>query len=158
MKALTWIFAVNERSILSRKRRALRRSRTLAHDTETQEYIQPSRISKIASQVKAPFTRNFWEDALEPSEDETLVDSKLLSYAYLEAGMIEMMGAWVLQIFPTIYDPLIILSPVLSHISSYSTRRVSPPKTCVRHRQLEVSMLLAKGPNNSQKLFFRLLC
>lgn len=31
----------------------------------------------------------FWEDVFEKSDDETLVDGKLLSYAYLEAGMIE---------------------------------------------------------------------
>jgi sodium/potassium-transporting ATPase subunit alpha len=47
----------------------------------------------MVSKIKLPFTRHFWEDALEPSDDETLVDSKLLSYAYLEAGMIEMLGA-----------------------------------------------------------------
>jgi sodium/potassium-transporting ATPase subunit alpha len=86
---------VNDRSILSRKKRALRRSRTLGHDTETQEVIRPSRISTIASKIKAPFTRHFWEDALESNDGETLVDSKLLSYAYLEAGMIEMFGALV---------------------------------------------------------------
>ena len=84
---------VNDRSILSGKKRALRRSRTLGHDTETQEVIRPSRISTIASKIKAPFTRHFWEDALESNDGETLVDSKLLSYAYLEAGMIEMFGA-----------------------------------------------------------------
>ena len=93
MQVFIWTLIVNDRSILSRKRRALRRSRTLGHDLETQEYIQPSRISIIVSKIKAPFTRNFWEDALEPSDDETLVDSKLLSYAYLEAGVIEMLGA-----------------------------------------------------------------
>lgn len=84
---------VSEQSILSRKRRALRRSRTLARDTETQEVIRRSHLSTIVSKIKTPFTRNFWEDVLETSEDETLVDSKLLSYAYLEAGMIEMLGA-----------------------------------------------------------------
>jgi len=78
---------------LSRKKRALRRSKTLAQDTEGQEHIHPSRLSIIAAKIKSPFTRHFWEDALEPSDDETLVDSKLLSYAYLEAGMIEMLGA-----------------------------------------------------------------
>lgn len=90
---LTRLDVVSDRSILSRKRRALRRSRTLARDAETQEVIHPSRISTITSKIKIPFTRNFWEDALEKSDDETLVDSKLLSYAYLEAGMIEMIGA-----------------------------------------------------------------
>ena len=45
------------------------------------------------SKIKAPFTRQFWEDALEPTDNETLVDTKLLSYAYLEAGLIEFAGA-----------------------------------------------------------------
>jgi hypothetical protein len=89
------LFSVNDQSIMSRKRRALRRSRTLAHDTETQQSIPPSRISTIVSKVKAPFSRVFWEDALEKSDDETLVDFRLLSYAYLEAGVIEMLGASV---------------------------------------------------------------
>jgi len=80
---------------MSRKRRALRRSRTLGHDAEIQEYIQPSRLSAITSNIQAPFTRHFWEDAMESNDDETLVDTKLLSYAYLEAGIIEMLGALV---------------------------------------------------------------
>ncbi|KAI0781478.1 aminophospholipid-transporting P-type ATPase [Trametes elegans] len=84
---------VNDRSITSLKKRALRRTKTLRRDPETDEIIHPSRLSHIITRVKAPFTRQFWEDVLEQSEDETLVDSKLLSYAYLEAGMIEMIGA-----------------------------------------------------------------
>jgi len=86
---------VNDRSIMFRKKRALRRSRTLARDTETQEIIRPSRLSTAFSKIKIPFTRSFWEDALDKTEDETLVDSKLLSYAYLEAGLIETFGALV---------------------------------------------------------------
>jgi sodium/potassium-transporting ATPase subunit alpha len=80
---------VNERSILSLKKRALRRTRTLRHDTETQSIVRPSRISQLVTKLKSPFTRIFWEDFFEKSDDETLVDGKLLSYAYLEAGMIE---------------------------------------------------------------------
>ncbi|KAI0792718.1 aminophospholipid-transporting P-type ATPase [Abortiporus biennis] len=86
---------VTERSVLSRKRRALRRTKTVVRDPETQEVIAPSKLSVWKSKIKAPFTRNFWEDALETSEDEILVDGKLLSYAYLEAGVIEMIGALV---------------------------------------------------------------
>lgn len=85
--------AVNDRSVLSLKRRALRRTKTLVRDTETQKIIPPSWISVTKAKLKAPFTRAFWEDALEKTDDETLVDTKLLSYAYLEAGMIEMVGA-----------------------------------------------------------------
>ena len=84
---------VNDRSILTLKKRALRRTKTLRRDTETQQVVQPSKLSVWISKAKAPFTRVFWEDALERTDNETLVDSKLLSYAYLEAGVIEMVGA-----------------------------------------------------------------
>jgi len=80
---------VNERSILSLKKRALRRTRTLLRDTETQSIVHPSRIRQLSTSLKAPFTRVFWEDVFDKSDDETLVDGKLLSYAYLEAGILE---------------------------------------------------------------------
>ncbi|TFK34868.1 aminophospholipid-transporting P-type ATPase [Crucibulum laeve] len=84
---------VNSRSIMSLKKRALRRSKTLARDTETQQLLAPSRFSALASKLKTPFRRTFWEDMFERSDNESLVDGKLLSYAYLEAGMIETLGA-----------------------------------------------------------------
>lgn len=86
---------VNEASIMSLKRRALKRSKTLIRDSETQQIIPPSRISVISQKLKAPFTRDFWEERLEQTGGENLVDGKLLSYAYLEAGMIEMLGSLV---------------------------------------------------------------
>lgn len=86
---------VNERSIHSLKKRALRRSRTLARDTETQEVIQPSRVSQWIHKLKTPFRRTFWEDVLEPTDNENLVDGLLLSYAYLEAGLIETLACLV---------------------------------------------------------------
>ncbi|THG94387.1 hypothetical protein EW026_g7073 [Hermanssonia centrifuga] len=76
---------VNNQSIMSLKKRALRRTKTLRRDTETQEVIRPSRISEWITYLKAPFTRMWWEERLERSDAETLVDGKLLSYAYLEA-------------------------------------------------------------------------
>ena len=90
---LKMFIIVNERSIMSLKKRALRRTKTLLRDPETQEVVQPSKYAVWASHLKAPFTKVFWEDTLEQSDDETLVDNKLLSYAYLEAGVIEMLGA-----------------------------------------------------------------
>ncbi|KAI0355099.1 aminophospholipid-transporting P-type ATPase [Trametes cingulata] len=86
---------VNDRSITTLKKRALRRTKTLRRDPETNEVIRPSRLAQLLARVRAPFTRQFWEDALEGSDAETLVDGKLLSYAYLEAGVIEMVGALV---------------------------------------------------------------
>ena len=83
---------------MSLKKRALRRTKTLRRDPETQEVIQPSKFSQAMNRMKAPFTRQFWEDTLERTDDETLVDTKLLSYAYLEAGLIEFAGACVLRL------------------------------------------------------------
>lgn len=77
------------------KKRALRRTKTLRRDPETQEILPPSKLSVWKSRLQAPFTRSFWEECFERSDDETLVDGKLLSYAYLEAGLIEMVGALV---------------------------------------------------------------
>jgi sodium/potassium-transporting ATPase subunit alpha len=74
---------------MNRKRRALRRSKTLGYDSELQAAIQPSRLSRLMQKLKAPFTREFWRDRFEPSDDETLVDNKVLSYSYLEVGLIE---------------------------------------------------------------------
>ncbi|KAF7294583.1 Cation-ATPase-N domain-containing protein [Mycena indigotica] len=86
---------VNDRSILSLKRKALRRTKTLRRDPETQDIIKPSKFSVLLAQLRTPFTREYWEDAMETKDGETLVDSKLLSYAYLEAGMIEMLACLV---------------------------------------------------------------
>jgi sodium/potassium-transporting ATPase subunit alpha len=84
---------VTERSIINRKRRSLRRSKTLGHDTESQSSHRPSRLATLVRKLKSPFTRQFWEDRFEASDDETLVDSKVLSYAYLEVGVIEAIGS-----------------------------------------------------------------
>jgi sodium/potassium-transporting ATPase subunit alpha len=75
-----------------RKKRALRRSKTIRADTEGQGYKGPSKISDFFASVKAPFTRVFWEEFFEKKEEETLVDMKVISYAYLEAGMIEFLA------------------------------------------------------------------
>ncbi|KAJ3786917.1 aminophospholipid-transporting P-type ATPase [Lentinula aff. detonsa] len=86
---------VNERTIASLKRRALRRTKTLRRDSETQNIIPPSKISKLYTKFTKPLRREYWEDAMEPTENENLVDLKLLSYSYLEAGLIETLGALV---------------------------------------------------------------
>lgn len=85
--------AVNERSINNLKRRSLRRSMTLGLDTESQSNTGPSRLKVLLRKLKSPFTRQFWEDRFEKSDDETLVDGKVLSYAYLEVGIIETIGS-----------------------------------------------------------------
>ncbi|KAI0093821.1 aminophospholipid-transporting P-type ATPase [Irpex rosettiformis] len=86
---------VNQHSISTLKKKALRRTKTILRDPETNQVIPPSRYSVWKTRMAAPFTRDFWEDRLEQTDDETLVDNKLLSYAYLEAGLIEVLGALV---------------------------------------------------------------
>jgi sodium/potassium-transporting ATPase subunit alpha len=80
---------VTKTSILSRKTKAMRRSKTLRGDAESGVRAPPSRLSQWLAAARRPFTREFWTDMFEKTEDERLVDSKVLSYAYLEAGMIE---------------------------------------------------------------------
>ncbi|KAG6860192.1 hypothetical protein C0995_014560 [Termitomyces sp. Mi166 len=90
---------VNEYSIKMLKKRALRRSRTLIAtstiDTENggPRLIRRSRLALFLSKLRAPFSRVFWENLMEHTDNETLVDWKLLSYAYLEAGVIESIGS-----------------------------------------------------------------
>jgi len=41
------------------------------------------------AKLKKPFTRVFWEDLFERTDNETLIDWKVLSYSYIEVGLIE---------------------------------------------------------------------
>ncbi|KAF8328688.1 aminophospholipid-transporting P-type ATPase [Cantharellus anzutake] len=86
---------VTNRSILARKQKALKRTKTILRDPETLEVIPPTKWQILKSKVKKPFTRYFWEDVWEQTEDETLVDTNLLSYAYMEAGIIETIAVLV---------------------------------------------------------------
>jgi sodium/potassium-transporting ATPase subunit alpha len=84
---------VHERSILSLKKKALRRTKTMKRDPETNEAIRPSKLSMYAAKLRKPFTRVFWEDMFEKTDNETLIDWKVLSYSYIEAGLIETFGS-----------------------------------------------------------------
>jgi sodium/potassium-transporting ATPase subunit alpha len=107
---------VTERSITAIKRRALRRTRTLARDSESQTSHKPSWISALVTKAKAPFTRVYWENALEKTDAETLVDTHVLTYAYLEVGLIETVAVFVL---------LLLLKKVsLFTNDTHQTRRV----------------------------------
>lgn len=85
---------VNNKSITALKKRALRRTKTIRGDAEDQAPKNPSRVSQYVARIKAPFTRQFWTDLTEDTDNETLVDSKVLSYAYLEAGVIEFLAGY----------------------------------------------------------------
>lgn len=66
---------VNQRSILSRKRKAFRRTKTITRDPETLEVVPERWTSRVWRKIKSPFTKVFWEDVWEQTDDETLVDT-----------------------------------------------------------------------------------
>lgn len=84
---------VTATTIQSLKTKALRRTKTRVIDPETNDFVKPSFIGRTIASLKAPFTRHWWADRFEKVEGEVLVDGNLLSYSYLEAGVIEMIGA-----------------------------------------------------------------
>jgi len=72
-------------------------------DAESGAAIQPSGVAKLVHGVKLFFTsRAWWKLRFEKSEEETLVDWNVLSYAYLEIGLLETVGAF-LTYFVTLY-------------------------------------------------------
>ncbi|KAK3385719.1 E1-E2 ATPase-domain-containing protein [Podospora didyma] len=77
------------------RRRALRRTRSrfdeeagVVHAPEERKGLQ-----RILGNVRGVFTRDFWTDKFESTGGEVLVDGPLLSWSYLEIGLIETVGA-----------------------------------------------------------------
>ncbi|KAJ2359081.1 hypothetical protein IWW50_000082 [Coemansia erecta] len=72
---------------------AMLRARALRHppppvDPRTGQPVRLGVVARAVAAVRAPFTRVWWQDLLERPEGEVLVDGELLSWSYLEAGMI----------------------------------------------------------------------
>lgn len=91
---------VTSRTIMSLKKKALRRTKTSqVMDTETGEpRVQSkmgSKLSGVVENIKKPFSKWWWDDLFEKSDGESLVDASLLSYSYLQVGMIETIGCMV---------------------------------------------------------------
>ncbi|TLD18358.1 P-type cation exchange alpha subunit of ATPase [Venturia nashicola] len=73
------------------RRRALRKTRS-HFDQEAGIVVSPEKQSKIQKYMytlKQWFTRGYWSDKFENTGAEVLVDGPLLSWAYLEIGLIE---------------------------------------------------------------------
>lgn len=77
------------------RRRALRQ--TQSHfDEEAGVVISPedrTKMQKYMYQVRLLFSKEYWVDRFENTGAEVLVDGPLLSWAYLEIGTIEAIGA-----------------------------------------------------------------
>jgi len=77
-----------------RKRNAARAaaSLTVHQDPESGKDTEPSMLQVLRHSLKKPFTGAFWAQKFEKPEGEVLVDGNVLSWAYLEAGVIEAIG------------------------------------------------------------------
>ncbi|KAJ1929419.1 hypothetical protein IWQ60_001164 [Tieghemiomyces parasiticus] len=58
-------------------------------DPETGEAIPVRWTTRVGRTVRRPFSRHYWTDMFEKADGEILVDGNLLSWAYLECGLIE---------------------------------------------------------------------
>ncbi|KAF2093002.1 P-type cation exchange, alpha subunit of ATPase [Rhizodiscina lignyota] len=77
------------------RRRALRRTRS-HFDEESGVIITPesqTKLQRLLYQVRDVFTKDWWKEKFEGTGGEVLVDGPLLSWAYLEIGTIEAIGA-----------------------------------------------------------------
>ncbi|KAG0353200.1 hypothetical protein BGZ54_002357 [Gamsiella multidivaricata] len=80
---------------IERRRRLATRELAPVRDAESGEEIKPSLMARMHHDFKAMFTSLYWKEKFESTEDEVLVDAGLLSWAYLEVGMIQTVGALV---------------------------------------------------------------
>ncbi|KAF9427804.1 hypothetical protein BGZ76_002184, partial [Entomortierella beljakovae] len=87
---------------IERRRRLATRELAPVFDYESGEEIKPSFSAKFQHNFKALFTSVYWHEKFEDSEDEVLVDAGLLSWAYLEVGIIQTIGA-LLTFFVVLY-------------------------------------------------------
>ncbi|KAH8897781.1 P-type cation exchange, alpha subunit of ATPase [Thozetella sp. PMI_491] len=76
------------------RRRALRRTGT-RFDEESGTIVpkDQTRLQRLSDRTRQLFSREYWADKFEPTGAEVLVDGPLLSWAYLEIGLIETVGA-----------------------------------------------------------------
>ncbi len=79
------------------RRRALRRTQS-RFDEEAGVVIAPenqTKWQKFRYNVRTKFTKEYWVDRFENTGAEVLVDGNVLSWAYLEIGMLEAVGSLV---------------------------------------------------------------
>jgi sodium/potassium-transporting ATPase subunit alpha len=85
---------VNHESIDRHRRKLLRRECYARYDDDGEE-IKPGFIRRFVIQCHELTTAAYWRELMETTQDEVLVDLPLLSWSYLEVGMIEAVGVMV---------------------------------------------------------------
>ncbi|KAJ3342831.1 hypothetical protein HDU93_000961 [Gonapodya sp. JEL0774] len=64
-------------------------------DPETGKAKRRSALAGVLSSIKRVFSAEYWQEAFEETDEETLVDGDLLSYSMLEMGTLETIGAFL---------------------------------------------------------------
>ncbi|KAF9097246.1 hypothetical protein BGX27_000988 [Mortierella sp. AM989] len=80
---------------IERRRRLAAHALPVVIDAESGKEIKPTFMARFRHEFKSIFTSAYWHEKFESTEDEILVDAGLLSWAYLEIGIIETIGALV---------------------------------------------------------------
>ena len=87
-----------ESKVLLKKREAERQAHSLkieGVDLESEDAMKPSLMARVSFAVKQPFTAYFWTSKFERPEGDILVDGNVLSWGYLEIGVIESISCLV---------------------------------------------------------------
>ncbi|KAJ3062448.1 hypothetical protein HDU98_001690 [Podochytrium sp. JEL0797] len=74
---------------------------TNVHQEENMSEV--STLTKFTRGVKKLFTKRYWSEMFEKTEDDVLIDGDVLCYAYIEAGTIETIGCLVCYFFAMWY-------------------------------------------------------
>jgi sodium/potassium-transporting ATPase subunit alpha len=85
---------VNPESIDKHRRSLIRKERYAKYDSEGEE-IKPGFFRKVFIKLHEFTTVAYWEELMENTQDEILVDLPLLSWSYLEVGILETIGCMV---------------------------------------------------------------
>src|SRR5581483_3797586 len=73
---------VTENSIKRIRTRELYRTPTIT-DPKTGQPVVPSKFSKFLHSLKKPFTKRWWSELFESTDEDLLVDGNILIWAYL---------------------------------------------------------------------------
>lgn len=141
---------VTQASITSLKTKALRRTKTRVVDPETNDFVKPSLVARAIASIRAPFTKHWWQDRLEKSEGEVLVDGNLLvsvphGHELLSTHpnsfiVLQLLGGWSHRNAGMVCsqscdmhlnETNVSLTPVLLDTLSSSTTTDSLPKVCL---------------------------
>jgi sodium/potassium-transporting ATPase subunit alpha len=116
---------VNPESIDRYRRHLIRREQYVQYNEEGEE-VKPNIFRRYSNNIHELFSAAYWKEKFERSDDEVLVDFPLLSWAYLEIGLIEALGnmtcyfvvLWYNGITP--YDAVIMQKGAVSPTNYFS--------------------------------------